>query len=80
MSGRETSPRRFKDGIYEQCARIGKAIARPRRLELLDLLRQAPRTVEGLAGLTDHGMANVSQPIHTADALVRGWRQAQGPR
>ncbi|NIV98697.1 ArsR family transcriptional regulator, partial [Candidatus Saccharibacteria bacterium] len=35
----------FKDTIYEQFARIGKAVSSPRRLELLDLLCQGPRTV-----------------------------------
>ncbi|MEE9245924.1 MAG: ArsR family transcriptional regulator, partial [Gemmatimonadota bacterium] len=37
-----TSNRQFKDAIYEQLGRIGKAVASPRRLELLDLLCQGP--------------------------------------
>ena len=37
--------RAFKDAIYEQFARIGKAVSSPKRLELLDLLCQGPRTV-----------------------------------
>jgi rhodanese-related sulfurtransferase len=41
--------RAFKDAIYEQFARIGKAVSSPKRLELLDLLCQGPRTVEVLA-------------------------------
>ena len=32
--------RAFKDAIYEQFARIGKAVSSPKRLELLDLLSQ----------------------------------------
>jgi DNA-binding transcriptional ArsR family regulator len=44
-----TAHRRFKDTIYEQFARLGKAISAPKRLELLDLLCQGPRTVEALA-------------------------------
>ena len=32
------SYRRFKDSLYEQFARVGKAIAAPKRVELLDLL------------------------------------------
>ena len=39
----------FKDGLYEQFARIGKAVASPRRLEILDLLCQGEKTVEELA-------------------------------
>lgn len=53
-------PRRFKDAIYDQFARVGKAVASPRRLELLDLLCQGPRTVEVLASQTDQSVANVS--------------------
>ena len=34
--------------MYEQFARIGKAVSAPKRLELLDLLCQGPRTVEVL--------------------------------
>ena len=37
--------RQFKDAVYEQFARIGKAISAPKRIELLDLLCQGPRTV-----------------------------------
>jgi len=39
----------FKDELYEQFARIGKAVASPRRLEILDLLCQGEKTVEELA-------------------------------
>ena len=46
------SSRKHKDALYEQLARIGKAASAPRRLELLDLLVQAPRTVEALASQT----------------------------
>ena len=40
---------RRKADLYEQFARVGKALASPRRLELLDLLAQGERSVEGLA-------------------------------
>jgi len=52
-----------KQALYEQLARIGKAVAAPRRLELLDLLAQAPRTVEGLAAQTGMSIANTSQHL-----------------
>jgi len=55
--------RRFKDAIYEQLARISKALASPRRLELLDLLSQSPRTVESLARETGQTLANTSQHL-----------------
>ncbi len=37
--------RRFKTLLYEQFARMGKALASPHRLELLDVLSQGERTV-----------------------------------
>lgn len=55
--------RRFKTSIYEQFARIGKAISNPRRLELLDLLCQGPRTVEVLARESNLGLPNTSQHL-----------------
>jgi len=55
--------RRFKTAIFEQFARIGKAISNPSRLELLDLLCQGPRTVEVLAKEANLGLANTSQHL-----------------
>ncbi len=40
--------RALKDGLYEQVARIGKAVSSPKRLELLELLAQGEKTVEML--------------------------------
>jgi rhodanese-related sulfurtransferase/predicted transcriptional regulator len=55
--------RRFKDAIYEQFSRIGKAISSPKRLELLDILCQGERTVEVLAKETGLTVANASQHL-----------------
>ncbi len=55
--------RHFADAIYEQIARIGKAVASPKRLELLELLSQAPRTVEVLAREAHLSQANTSQHL-----------------
>ena len=60
---RKSTNRRFKTAIYEQFARIGKAISNPARLELLDLLCQGPRTVEALAKEANLGLANTSQHL-----------------
>src|SRR5215813_4995579 len=58
------NPKRvFKDRVYEQLARIGKAVASPQRLELLDLLSQAPRTVENLAQEAHLTVANTSRHL-----------------
>jgi len=58
-----TAQRRFKDAIYDQLARVGKASAAPKRLELLDLLCQGPRTVEVLAKEAALSVANASQHL-----------------
>lgn len=60
--------RAFKDASYGQLARIGKALASPRRLELLDLLGQAERTVEALAAETGMSLANTSQHLQELQA------------
>jgi rhodanese-related sulfurtransferase len=59
-----SSPRLFKNRVYEQLARIGKAVASPQRLELLDLLSQGPRTVENLAQQAHLTVANTSRHLH----------------
>src|SRR5437763_14918623 len=53
----------FKNQLYEQFARIGKALASPHRLELLDVLAQCERTVEALAQETGMSIANASQHL-----------------
>jgi len=59
-----TNPnRQFKDSIYEQFARIGKAVSSPKRLELLDLICQSEKTVETLAQETGLSLANASQHL-----------------
>lgn len=55
--------RALKDAVYGELARVGKALASPLRLELLDLLAQAPRTVEDLAREVDATVANTSQHL-----------------
>src|SRR5262245_14163662 len=55
--------RQFKNALYNQLARIGKALASPHRLELLDLLAQRERTVESLAEEIGLSTANASQHL-----------------
>jgi rhodanese-related sulfurtransferase len=53
---------------------MGKAFASPRRLELLDLLAQAPRTVDELARASGQSTANTSQhlqALHAAGMVTR---------
>ena len=63
-----------KDTLFEAIALMGKAFASPRRLELLDLLAQAPRTVDELARASGQSTANTSQhlqALHTAGMVTR---------
>jgi rhodanese-related sulfurtransferase len=71
------SNRQYKDAIYEQLARIGKALASPTRLELLDLLSQGPRNVESLARQAGQSIANTSKNLRQLHAarLVETARQ-----
>lgn len=60
--------------LFEAIALMGKAFASPRRLELLDLLAQAPRTVDELARTSEQSMANTSQhlqALHAAGMVTR---------
>jgi rhodanese-related sulfurtransferase/DNA-binding transcriptional ArsR family regulator len=52
-----------KQQLYRLFARLAGALANPHRLELLDLLIQAPRTVEDLAREAGMGVANTSQHL-----------------
>ncbi|HEX9728222.1 MAG TPA: metalloregulator ArsR/SmtB family transcription factor [Gemmatimonadales bacterium] len=70
------SSRQFKDAIYDQFARLGKALASPRRLELLDLLCQGPRTVEILAQQAGQSVANTSQHLQ----ILRGARLVEADK
>ncbi len=54
-----------KTTLFNEFARIGKALANPLRLELLDLLCQAPRTVEILANLIGQSLAATSHHLRT---------------
>lgn len=53
----------FKDSIYAQLAKIGKAIASPKRLEILDILAQGSKTVDMIARETEMSVANTSQHL-----------------
>ena len=55
--------REVKDALYEQLARLGKAVANPKRIELLDLLAQGERSVEALAQGSGMGLTNTSNHL-----------------
>jgi rhodanese-related sulfurtransferase len=60
--------REFKDRLFGQFARVGKALASPRRLEIVDLLAQGERTVEEIARETAMSVASASQHIQVLKA------------
>src|SRR6266852_4023772 len=59
----DAAHRAFKDRLYGQFARVGKALSNPHRLELLELLAQSERTVDALASELGISMANASQHL-----------------
>jgi rhodanese-related sulfurtransferase/DNA-binding transcriptional ArsR family regulator len=62
--------RQTKDLLYEQVARIGKAVSSPKRLELLELLAQGEKTVEQMA-------RELSIDVKLASAHLKGLREAR---
>jgi rhodanese-related sulfurtransferase len=68
--------REFKDRLFEQFARIGKALASPKRLEILDLLAQGERAVEEIARETAMPLANASQHLQ----VLKGARMVESRR
>lgn len=62
--------RTLKDLLYEQVARIGKAVSSPKRLELMELLAQGEKTVDVLA-------SELSIDIKLASAHLKALREAR---
>ena len=63
MNAYNDEKRSHKEQLYTLFSRIAAAMANPHRLELLDFLVQAPRTVKELAQETQMSMANTSQHL-----------------
>ena len=55
--------REFKNRVYEELARISKALANPHRLEIIELLAQGDYPVEQIAIQTSLSVANASQHL-----------------
>ena len=56
-------PREVKDTLYEQFARVAKAAAHPKRIEILDLLRQGERSVDAIASEIGMGLTSASAQL-----------------
>ncbi len=70
----------FKERLYEQFARVGAALGSRQRLELLDLLAQAPRHVDALAAELETPVANVSQHLQALRAARLVETEREGTR
>jgi len=57
------SAQNFKSDLFDQFARIGKALSSGKRLEMLEFLAQGERSVEQLANMTGLSVANTSQHL-----------------
>lgn len=57
--------RAAKDALFAEFAAVGKVLGNPKRLELLDLLAQGPRSVEDLASAAGLGMSTCSSHLQT---------------
>jgi rhodanese-related sulfurtransferase/DNA-binding MarR family transcriptional regulator len=62
--------RSLKDLLYEQVARVGKALASPKRLEILEMLAQGEKAVETLAG-------EVAIDVKLASAHLKALKEAR---
>ena len=71
--------RQYKSAVYEQFALVGKALCSAPRLEILDVLLQAQRTVEVLAGEVGLSVANTSHHLQVLKRarLVESERRGQ---
>ncbi len=69
-----------KQTLFEAIALMGKAFSSPRRLELLDLLAQAPRSVEEIAKASGQSVANASQHLQALHAAGMVTRTREGTR
>lgn len=57
--------REAKDALFEQFARVGKALSSPKRLEILDLLAQGERSVDVLARSAGLGLTSASAHLQS---------------
>lgn len=53
----------YKNSLYAELAKIGKSLSSDKRLEIMDLLTQGPKTVEAIATATGLSIANTSRHL-----------------
>ena len=74
MKGRE-----FKDAMYDGLAKMLKAISNPSRLEIIEMLSQGEKSVEGIVQTTNLTFANASQHLQVLknNNIVRTRKEKQ---
>jgi len=74
--------RNAKDALFDGFARVAASFGSGRRLEIIDVLAQAPRTVEDLAAAIGQSVANTSHHLRrmATDGLVVGERHGRQVR
>jgi rhodanese-related sulfurtransferase len=82
LGGSLMTDRAAKTALFDEFARVGKALGSGRRIELLDVLANGERTVEGLAGEVGLSVANTSQHLQVLRqaGLITGRRQGTSIR
>ena len=70
MIGESMGDRAAKNVLFDQFARVGKALRSGKRLELLDLLAQGERTVDALARASELGLSTASAHLQTLKAAT----------
>lgn len=67
----------YKTDLYTELSKIGKSLSSDRRLEILDLLSQSPKTVESLSKQSGMTVANTSRHLKNLreDNLVKNKKQ-----
>jgi rhodanese-related sulfurtransferase len=68
-----------QQAIFYMLARFGEAMSSPKRLKIISLLSEGPKSVEQLADLTDQSMAATSAHLRVlrASGLVEGHKEGR---
>jgi rhodanese-related sulfurtransferase len=74
------TPADVRAALHVQFARIGKAVAAPKRIELLELVCQGERSVDSLAQATRMGVTNASQHLQVLKAAGLVETRREGTR
>src|SRR5437879_4214867 len=79
-AAREGNGRDAKAALFDEFARLAQALANGRRLEIVDLLANGERTVEGVGSSTGLSVANASQHLQVLRGVGLVRRRRDGNR